>query len=136
MNPAPADDFPLQILVVDDDPGILAMAEAILRHAGMEVTAAESGESGLSAYCQRYFAGNPFALVVMDLTLPGGMTGVEALEALREVDPGVKVVASSGYFDDSVAPAAKRRGFHGILPKPYGAEQLVKLVQWSTGRTA
>jgi DNA-binding NarL/FixJ family response regulator len=64
------------------------------------------------------------------------MSGLETLAALREVDPGVKVVASSGYFDDSAAAAAKRRGFHGILPKPYGAEQLVKLVQWSAGRAA
>jgi CheY-like chemotaxis protein len=125
-----------KVLIVDDDASVLAMAKAILQAAGFPVIPATSGESALAIYSEEFFSGRLISLVLMDLTLPGGMTGLETLDALRQIDSNIRVIASSGYFDESAAQAAKRRGFFGILPKPYSAERLTKVVQWGVGRAA
>lgn len=125
-----------EILVVDDDVAVAAMARAVLEAAGYSTLSASSGEEAVEVYSQVFYAGGAIELVVLDITLPGGMSGIETLDRLRQVNPGVKVIASSGYFDDSAAAAAKRRGFMGILPKPYTAERMTKLVQWSLSQAA
>ena len=69
-------------------------------------------------------AGQPFDVVIMDLTVPGGMGGREAMEKLRAYDPEVKAIVSSGYSRDPVLANYRSHGFQGILPKPYGLAQL------------
>ena len=125
-----------EILVVDDDAAVGAMARAVLEAAGYSTLSASSGEEAVELYSQVHQSGREIELVVLDITLPGGMSGIETLDRLREVNPEVKVIASSGYFDDSAAPAAKKRGFVGILPKPYTAERMTRLVQWSLNQAA
>lgn len=125
-----------EILVVDDDVAVAAMARAVLEAAGYSTLCASSGEEAVEIYSQVYHAGGEIELVVLDITLPGGISGIETLDRLREVNPEVKVIASSGYFDDSASTAAKKRGFVGILPKPYTAERMTRLVQWSLGQAA
>jgi CheY-like chemotaxis protein len=125
-----------EILVVDDDVAVAAMARAVLEAAGYSTLCASSGEEAVELYTQVFQAGGQIELVVMDITLPGGISGIETLDRLRKVNPEVKVIASSGYFDDSAATAAKKRGFVGILPKPYTAERMTRLVQWSLGQAA
>ncbi len=126
------------VLVVDDDHAVLAMTKAILEATGYAALAATSGEEAVSIYRESAEAGSPVQLVLLDLTLPGGISGLETLDALREFDSDVRVIATSGYFDDTaaVAQGARQRGFVGILPKPYTAERLMKLVQWGVGRPA
>jgi len=124
-----------RILVVDDDPGVLSVARAILVGVGFAVIPAGSAELALSICREETLAGREISLIVLDLTLPGGMTGLEMLDCLKQVDSGVRVIASSGYFDESAAQAAQRRGFIGILPKPYSAEKLIKVVNWALGRS-
>lgn len=58
-------------------------------------------------------------MVILDLTVPGGMGGAEALERIRELDPGVVAVACSGYFEDGIMADPGRFGFAGVLGKPY-----------------
>ena len=130
----PASDEQVFVLVVDDDESVLAMTRAILESAGFAPILAHSGEEALEIYQMGIDGGYPAPLVLLDLTLPGGMNGLETFEALKKVDPAVRAIASSGYFDESAAQAAKRRGFMGILPKPFTAERLVKLVQWSSSK--
>jgi two-component system cell cycle sensor histidine kinase/response regulator CckA len=67
-------------------------------------------------------------VVILDLTVPGAMGGVEALRRLREIDPEVAAVVSSGYAADSVLAEHRERGFRGVLVKPYGLEQLERLM--------
>tara|TARA_R110002096_G_scaffold114770_4_gene248801 strand:+ start:12656 stop:13093 length:438 start_codon:yes stop_codon:yes gene_type:complete len=126
------------VLVVDDDQAVLAMTKAILDSVGFTAIGATSGELGLQYYQQGVANQTPFLLVLLDLTLPGGMSGLETLDAIREFDPKARVIATSGYFDDTavVAQGAKQRGFVGVLPKPYTAERLMKLVQWGVERNA
>ena len=124
------------VLVVDDDESVLAMTRAILETGGFAVISAHSGEEALEIYQQGLEGGYQTPLVILDLTLPGGMNGLETFTALQEIDPDIRAIATSGYFDESAAQAAKRRGFLGILPKPFTAERLMKLVQWGTAKAA
>lgn len=124
-----------RIMVVDDNPGVLSMARAILVGAGFAVIPAGSAEIALSICREEALAGREISLIILDLTLPGGMTGLEMLDCLKQMNSGVGVIASSGYFDEAAAQAAQRRGFIGILPKPYSAEKLLKVVNWALGRS-
>jgi DNA-binding NarL/FixJ family response regulator len=65
----------------------------------------------------------------MDLTVPGGMGGREAMEHLRRLDPSVCAIVSSGYSRDPVMSNHQAHGFRGILPKPYGLDQLRKVMR-------
>ena len=131
----PANEEHVFVLVVDDDESVLAMTRAILESVGFAPILAHSGEEALEIYQMGKDGGYPAPLVLLDLTLPGGMNGLETFEALKKLDPAVRAIATSGYFDESAAQAAKRRGFMGILPKPFTAERLVKLVQWSSSKS-
>jgi len=125
-----------RVLVVDDDPAVLMMARAVLLGGGFSVIPATCGESAVSIYTEEFFSQREISLVLLDLTLPGGITGLETLDSLRKIDPNVRVIASSGYFDESAMQLARKRGFAGILPKPYSADKLIKLVQWGVSRAA
>lgn len=125
-----------RVMIVDDDAGVLTIARTVLQGAGFQVIEARSADQALDICQEESLAGREISLIVLDLTLPGGMTGLEMLEKLKEMGSGIRVVASSGYFDESAAQAAQRKGFTGILPKPYSAEKLLKVVSWAVGRVA
>ncbi|MGH7849671.1 MAG: response regulator, partial [Thermodesulfobacteriota bacterium] len=73
----------------------------------------------LKHYKRAKMEGEPFDMVIMDLTVPGGMGGKEAIEKLLLYDPGVKAIVSSGYSSDPILEKYKKYGFKGVLPKPY-----------------
>jgi DNA-binding NarL/FixJ family response regulator len=64
----------------------------------------------------------------MDLTIPGGMGGKEAIERLREIDPGIKAIVSSGYSNDPIMSEYRKYGFRGVISKPYKIEDLSEIV--------
>ncbi len=113
-----------RVMVVDDETGMQAMAKAILEALGHQVILAGSGEEAVEKYRESLMAGQPIELVVMDLALPGGISGIEARQQLAAMDPGVRVIASSGYLGENARVAARQQGFIGVLPKPYTAERL------------
>ncbi len=108
-----------RILVMDDDPGVRRVAGKILDHLGYEVEFAEDGTEAIAKYQEACAAGRPFDLVIMDLTIPGGMGGKEALQALRQIDPSTRAVVSSGYADDPIMTHYEDYGFCGVIKKPY-----------------
>ncbi len=69
-------------------------------------------------------AAEPVQAVIMDLTMPGGMGGRETMEKLREIDPGVKTIVSSGYSHDQVMASFRDFGFVGVVSKPYKPSEL------------
>jgi len=68
--------------------------------------------------------GEPFAAVIMDLTVPGGMGGREAMEKLLVIDPAIKAIVSSGYANDPIMANYTQFGFKGVVPKPFTVPQL------------
>ena len=123
-----------KILVVDDEPAMRAMAKAMLESMGYTAVLANSGEQAIDIYHQSLLDGEEIAMGIMDLTLPGGMSGVEALQELQDMEGELPVVASSGYLEENAYDICQQIGFVGVLPKPYSADKLNALVTWVISR--
>jgi len=93
---------------------------------GHEVEVTENGEKAVELYQAAKKLGRPFDGVILDLTVRGGMGGVQTIKALQEIDPLVKAVVSSGYADDPVMVDYERYGFRGALAKPMRSQTCVK----------
>jgi PAS domain S-box-containing protein len=117
-----------RILIVDDEEAIRALVEFTLERLGYAVTQAESAIEGVELYRQKLEAGERFDAVILDLTLPGGMGGKEALKKLIEIDPTVNAIVSSGYAMDATMSRYQDFGFRGVIAKPYEAAELGKIV--------
>jgi CheY-like chemotaxis protein len=117
-----------RVLIVDDEEAIRALVEFTLSHLGYQVMGAESALEGVNVYREKMEAGERFDLVILDLTLPGGMGGKEALKKLIELDPTVNAIVSSGYATDATMSRFQDFGFRGVIAKPYEAAELGKVV--------
>ena len=117
-----------RILIVDDEEAIRALVEFTLERLGYQVTQAESAVEGVEIYRQKLEEGERFDAVILDLTLPGGMGGKEALKKLIEIDPTVNAIVSSGYAMDATMSRYQDFGFRGVIAKPYEAAELGKIV--------
>lgn len=113
-----------RILLMDDEELISDVASDLLGVLGYEVVCARDGAEAIEMYKRAKESQDPFSVVIMDLTVPGGMGGKAAIEKLLEIDPDVKAIVSSGYSTDAVLSDYKRYGFKGIVPKPYNVQDL------------
>ena len=123
-----------KILFMDDEEAVRFLAGRALRRMGFEVEFAKDGLQAISLYRKALAAGAGFSAVVMDLTIPGGMGGREAVKQLREVDPDLKAFVSSGYSDDPVMANPLSFGFCGVIPKPFLYEEMVAALQQVFGK--
>jgi two-component system cell cycle sensor histidine kinase/response regulator CckA len=117
-----------RILLMDDDAAVRSLVRRVLQRLGYEVAEAADGAEAVECYRQAHEAGRPFDAVIMDLTVPGRMGGLEAIRHLRELDPAVRAIVSSGYSDDPVMADYARYGFCGVLSKPYRAADLATVL--------
>ncbi|MDD5757662.1 MAG: PAS domain S-box protein [Desulfobulbaceae bacterium] len=113
-----------KILVMDDDQVIRDLAVLMIKALGHEVESAEHGEEAIRRYRLAMEAGKPFDVVVLDLTIRGGMGGFDTVRHLQEIDPKVKAVVSSGYSDGNTLAEYKQLGFAACLHKPYSLAEL------------
>jgi PAS domain S-box-containing protein len=118
---------PAKILVMDDEAMVRNVAKAMLVHMGHEVVLSDNGEDTLRLY-QNSIGDRPFELVIMDLTIPGGMGGKEAVQKLLNIDPAAKVVVSSGYSNDPIMANFKKFGFCAKVEKPYKLQELSRVI--------
>jgi CheY-like chemotaxis protein len=109
---------------MDDEGSIRDMAKHMLTMLGYRPVFACDGAQAVQLYAQALNAGDRLDAVILDLTVPGGMGGKEALERLRGLDPQVKAIVSSGYSEDPVMSDCKRYGFQGVIRKPYDVKQM------------
>ena len=117
-----------KILIMDDDKAVREVMAAMLTAIECSVEQAGDGKEAIALYLQAKKEGAPFDLVIMDLTIPGGMGGREALAALLAHDSTVKAVVSSGYANDPIMANHQNYGFCGILSKPFKMDELNKVI--------
>lgn len=127
--PAQAVSMKGRVLFMDDEESIRQMASFLLRRFGFEVTCVPDGEDAVRVYRDAHEEGCGFALVIMDLTVPGGMGGKEALVRLRQIDPHVRAIVSSGYSSDPVLAKYREHGFCGVAAKPYEVADLARVLR-------
>ena len=86
------------------------------------------GESAIATYQQLQVQGKPADLVILDLTIPGGMGGQETAHALLQIDPDAKIVVASGYSNDPIMANYRSNGFVGVIAKPFNLSELSHIV--------
>ncbi len=133
VEPVAQPDEPLEgsgrVLIVDDEEAIRALVEFTLTELGYEVVGAEAALLGIDLYKESLAENRRFDLVILDLTLPGGMGGKEALKRLIDIDPTVNAIVSSGYAMDATMSRHEDFGFRGVIAKPYEASELGRTVR-------
>ncbi len=117
-----------RILLMDDEDAILQFARHVLTKLGYSVSTVRDGASAIARIEQAIANGERFIVAILDLTIPGGMGGKECAAALRQCDPGLKLVAASGYSTDPIMCEPHQHGFDGVLAKPFLPEELVSLI--------
>lgn len=113
-----------KILVMDDENLLRELLAEILDNLGYEVMAVSDGSEAIDIYKQAIDTGNPFDIVILDLTVPGGMGGQETLRRLIAIDSEVSAIVSSGYHNDPVMTNFRNYGFAGGIAKPYIVSEL------------
>jgi CheY-like chemotaxis protein len=114
---------------MDDEEAILDMASALLSHFGYRSGVARDGEEAIALYKEAAAHKDPYAVVIMDLTIPGGLGGKETIARLLDYDPSVMAVVSSGYSTDPIVANFRQYGFSGILTKPYTAKEMSEVIK-------
>ncbi|MBI5590545.1 MAG: PAS domain S-box protein [Deltaproteobacteria bacterium] len=115
-----------RVLLMDDEDMIREITGEMLRHLGYDVECAENSDQALALYQRGMESKMPYDAAILDIHIPDGVGGIETLQRLRVIDPGVKAIVSSGYSVDSVLTDFRKYGFAGCLAKPYRLEELEK----------
>jgi CheY-like chemotaxis protein len=113
-----------KVLVMDDEEIIREMLGKMLPLAGFEVDLTSDGAEAIERYAKAMKEGKPFYAVIMDLTIPGGIGGKEAIKKLLEMDSDAKVIVSSGYANDPIMSEYKEYGFSAVVIKPYSVIEI------------
>ena len=122
-----------RILLMDDEASIRDLGSQILKKAGYEVDVAEDGEKAIELYVEARGAGKPYRAVIFDLTIPGGLGGMETMKVLKEIDPEIKGIVISGYSQDPVMSNPEEYGFAVALQKPYNITRLTHILSMIIG---
>ena len=117
-----------RVLLMDDDEMVSEVAQEMLQSLGYFTEATPSGELAIERFRAAEDRGEPFDVVILDLTVAGGMGGAECVGHIRNIRPNVTVYVTSGYTDDSVLAHFRDYGFNGVLPKPFGVADLRRVL--------
>ncbi len=113
-----------RILIMDDDGDLRALYKGILEAIGYEVTLTKEGSEAIVEYKNSLTNDTPFDLIIMDLTIPGGIGGKDAIAEVLKINSAAKAIVCSGYSDDPVMANYKDFGFKGVITKPFSTETL------------
>ncbi|MBI5634446.1 MAG: DUF3365 domain-containing protein [Nitrospirae bacterium] len=118
-----------RVLIMDDESAVCKIAFDYLEYVGYRVEAVASGDEAVKAYAAAHKSGDPFAAAILDLSVPEGMGGQEALVRIREIDPEVRAIVSSGYANDPIMHDCTLYGYKGALVKPYRLDALKEMLE-------
>ncbi|MFA5260587.1 MAG: ATP-binding protein [Candidatus Omnitrophota bacterium] len=118
-----------RVLVLDDEAEVRSMFGQFLFRFGFEVVLTTSGEEAVEKFKEAKAQGQLFSLIILDLTVRGGMGGKDTLRELQKIDPRVKAIVTSGYSNDQVMSQYKEYGFKGRLTKPFNFEELNSVIK-------
>ena len=132
QQPAPRHHSPTRdanVLLLDDDERVRETARQMIEKIGYSVVTASDGAEAIDRYKRALQDGRPFDVVILDLTIPGGMGGKDALAGILASDPDATAIVSSGYGNDPVMCKPADHGFKGVVAKPYTMQQLEAVLQ-------
>ncbi len=113
-----------KILIMDDEEVIRALSSEMLKLMGYQTDTVLDGSQAIEKYKTSIESGDPYDLIIMDLTIPGGMGGEETIKHILKINPDVKVIVSSGYSSDALMGDFHKKGFKGVVAKPYTFNEL------------
>lgn len=125
---------PGRILVMDDESIVCNVVAAMLEKMGFAVDCVVDGSEALDLYFREKEAGRPYDVVVMDVTIPGGMGGEEAVARLLAVDPQARVIVASGYSRDPIVANFREYGFRAAIAKPFTVQDLSNVLREVLGQ--
>ena len=125
----PEETVKAKILFMDDEQIIQEVAKRMLGHLGHEVLQAGDGKEAIKIFNEHHKSGKPVDVIIMDLTIPGGMGGKDAVQEILKIDPEAKVVVSSGYSNDPVMADYQKYGFKAAIGKPFNMAKLNETLQ-------
>lgn len=117
------------ILILEDDKAVQRIMQKILKHLKYTPVITEAGEKTIEIYKDYYKKDNPFDLVILDLTIPGGLGGKEVIKELKEYDPNICAIVASGYSNDPIMANPSKYGFKAVLKKPFSLNQLREVIK-------
>jgi two-component system cell cycle sensor histidine kinase/response regulator CckA len=118
-----------RILVMDDEEGLRVLLMACLTNLGYNVQTAQDGAEAIALFEDAISSGRRFDAVLLDLTVSGGMGGIEAAARLKELDSSVKLIVSSGYSDAAIMSDFRKYGFDGVIPKPWRIAEMSEVLK-------
>lgn len=118
-----------RLLVMDDDDTLLILFKAVLTQLGYEVETARDGGEAIALYGTSMAEGRSFDAVLLDLTVTGGIGGLEAAAKLKELDPQSRLIVSSGYSDAPVMSEFRAYGFDAVIPKPWTVPEISSVLR-------
>jgi CheY-like chemotaxis protein len=116
-------------MLVDDEPALRTVGRAILSTLDVRVITASSGEDALALLADAHKDAALPNVMLLDLTLPGGMSGLETFELIKALYPTLPVIACSGFFGDGASEIIQHVGFADMLAKPYTPDALITMVR-------
>ena len=123
------------VLVMDDEEIIRDLLCEMIVGMGYRAEKARHGHEALERHRKAKHEGQPYDIVIMDLTIPGGMGGRETIAEIRKTDPDIRAIVSSGYSNDPIMADYKSYGFDGVLKKPFRIEDLQDILNEISERT-
>ncbi len=114
----------VRVLLLDDDPDLREVTAAMVAKLGHHADAVAEGTAAITAVERAIAEGLPYGLVLLDLSIPGGMGGAEALPHLRDRDPHLRAIVCSGYGKEGALADPGAWGFDGRLRKPFDLRSL------------
>ena len=118
---------------MDDDEIVREVTKAMLIDLGYKISLAKNGAEAIEVYQEAMRFNQPFAAVILDLTIPGGMGGKDTIQELLKIDPQVRAIVSSGYSADPVMADYEKYGFRDVLNKPYTLQKVSTSLRKVTG---